>query len=400
MVGLKAICILLIFCCHNCYGMFEELQASLLSALAYSDNFGRDGISASDDFFKAGIEDTAIKSEAKATEFEDNGGRSTSSSQSNGRIDITVKMPHVTVPKDDTYFCTKKLIPVGNYSTLYITGYTPHATQSVAHHMLLYACEIPGEENVQTWYCDGMAASSTTSGSLPHGSTCNSAATLVWAWAKDAPAFKLPNGVGFPVGPSTKLKYLVLQVHVKSMVKANAGGMENVWVTAHSTPVPQPKIAGIYVSASSYETIKPNKTRNWDIVCKYKGNIEMHPFAFRTHAHKLGVEVMGYRVRDEKWSLIGHKNPQLPEAFYNVKNKKLVIKRGDWLASRCVMHNFRNRVTKTGGKHTDEMCNFYMMYWTPRTKITQSLPTKECNNGYPWVHWRNYFTTLPKLPKY
>lgn len=36
---------------------------------------------------------------------------------------------------------------------------------------------------------------------------------ILYAWARDAPTLKLPNGVGFKVGRGTKINYLVLQVH-------------------------------------------------------------------------------------------------------------------------------------------------------------------------------------------
>lgn len=36
---------------------------------------------------------------------------------------------------------------------------------------------------------------------------------IIYAWARDAPPLKLPNGVGFKVGSDSPIKYIVLQVH-------------------------------------------------------------------------------------------------------------------------------------------------------------------------------------------
>lgn len=36
---------------------------------------------------------------------------------------------------------------------------------------------------------------------------------IIYAWARDAPKLELPEGVGFKVGESSPIKYLVLQVH-------------------------------------------------------------------------------------------------------------------------------------------------------------------------------------------
>jgi hypothetical protein len=57
----------------------------------------------------------------------------------------------------------------------------------------------------------------------------------------------------------------------------------------------------------------------------------------------LGKAVSGWRVRDKNtWKLIGKKDPQLPQMFYPVANE-MVIKKGDIVAARCTMVNFRNR---------------------------------------------------------
>jgi len=46
--------------------------------------------------------------------------------------------------------------------------------------------------------------------------------TLLWAWAKDAPALHLPEGVGFEIGNGTSIRYLVLQAHFKTKKAANS----------------------------------------------------------------------------------------------------------------------------------------------------------------------------------
>lgn len=47
-----------------------------------------------------------------------------------------------------------------------------------------------------------------------------------------------------------------------------------------------------------------------------KEQMAIHPFAFRTHTHKLGKVVSGYRIdANEQWHLIGKGNPQLPQVW-------------------------------------------------------------------------------------
>ena len=42
---------------------------------------------------------------------------------------------------------------------------------------------------------------------------CDGNSRVVYAWAMDAPALELPEGVGFKVGAGSDINYLVLQVH-------------------------------------------------------------------------------------------------------------------------------------------------------------------------------------------
>ena len=83
----------------------------------------------------------------------------------------------------------------------------PNATGMTAHHMLVYGCEEPGAEDY-AWSCGEMH---TTEGEA-YSPPCKSKSQIIYAWAKDAPELKLPDGVGFRVGLGSDIKYLVLQV--------------------------------------------------------------------------------------------------------------------------------------------------------------------------------------------
>jgi peptidylglycine monooxygenase len=78
----------------------------------------------------------------------------------------------------------------------------------------------------------------------------------------------------------------------------------------------------------------------------------MHPFAFRTHAHKLAIVNSGYVIKndengEENWTEIGKRSPQLPQMFYPVKND-IEVRKGDILAARCTMFNFKERTVSIG----------------------------------------------------
>ena len=103
-----------------------------------------------------------------------------------------------------------------------------------------------------------------------------------------------------------------------------------------------------------------------EILCPMNHRRELHPFAFRTHTHALGRVVSGFLKSDQsdEWREIGKMDPQRPQMFYPVKDKEMVIRHGDHLAARCTLVNDRNDFVAMGATSRDEMCNFYVMYYT------------------------------------
>uniref|UniRef100_A0AAY4BZV3 Peptidylglycine alpha-amidating monooxygenase n=1 Tax=Denticeps clupeoides TaxID=299321 RepID=A0AAY4BZV3_9TELE len=228
--------------------------------------------------------------------------------------------------------------------------FVPHASMDTAHHMLLYGCRTPVSTKGY-WDCGGEQG------------TCADEAKIMYAWARNAPPTKLPRDVGFKVGGDTGITHFVLQIHYGDVHAFRDHHRDCSGLTLRMTSIPQPFIAGMYLMMSVDTVIPPGKrVTNADIACSYS-SYPMHPFAFRTHTHRLGQVVSGYRVRNGKWTLIGRQSPQLPQAFYTASNF-VTVENGDMLAARCVFTG-EGRTTKTriGGTSQDEMCNFYIMYY-------------------------------------
>ena len=82
-----------------------------------------------------------------------------------------------------------------NIYLLYQLGFRPRALQHTAHHMLVYGCEEPGTQE-ELWNCGEMMSKPD---GLEHFHPCKEAkgSTIIYGWAKDAPDFELPDGVGF-----------------------------------------------------------------------------------------------------------------------------------------------------------------------------------------------------------
>ena len=76
-----------------------------------------------------------------------------------------------------------------------------------------------------------------------------------------------------------------------------------------------------------------------DINCKLSGNPSpMTLFAFRTHAHKHGTVITGYKVdKNGKIQEIARGDPQKPQMFYPMQ-KFVVVDNGDVLHARCTFN--------------------------------------------------------------
>ncbi|XP_037080652.1 peptidylglycine alpha-hydroxylating monooxygenase-like isoform X3 [Pollicipes pollicipes] len=308
---------------------------------------------------------------------------------------FSLLMPQVVPPKPETYFCTS--VRLLDDKDQYIVGFEPNATQNTAHHMLLYGCERPGTDDA-VWSCGDMAVNDPSKKSGP---ICRGASQVIYAWAKNAPKLILPKGVAFHVGKSTGLKYLTLQVHYADVSPFKDGKTKDdsgVFLTYTETP--QPKAAGVLLLGTG-GFIFPNTVDYMETACDVEEDKVIHPFAFRTHTHALGEVVSGWKVQPKdggyQWTLIGKMNPQLPQMFYPVLDD-ITLTKGDIVAARCTMNNYRSRITRVGATADDEMCNFYMMYWTELRPLKKGV----CFTlGPPYYYWhkngRRQFTNVPTL---
>ncbi|KAM4615270.1 peptidyl-glycine alpha-amidating monooxygenase B isoform 1-T3 [Polymixia lowei] len=263
-------------------------------------------------------------------------------------ITLDIRMPGVIPAGSDNYLCMAVPVPLNRDS--YIVDFVPHASMDTAHHMLLYGCQTPVSTS-DYWDCGSVQG------------TCEDEASIMYAWARNAPPTKLPKDVGFRVGGTSGISYFVLQIHYGDISAFRDHHRDCSGLTLRMTSKPQPFVAGMYLLMSVDTIIPPGKrVTNADIACEYE-SFPIYPFAFRTHTHHLGKVVSGYRIRDGRWTLIGRQSPQLPQAFYPA-NKEADVKDGDTIAARCVFTG-EGRTSKTyiGGTSGDEMCNFYIMYY-------------------------------------
>ncbi|KAK9304995.1 hypothetical protein QLX08_003727 [Tetragonisca angustula] len=287
-------------------------------------------------------------------------------------------MPNVRPNRDELYLCTPvKVDPSRNY---YLISFEPNATMASAHHILLYGCGKPGSSK-PIWDC----------GEMIHGINgdevpCAENSQILYAWGRDAPTLILPEGVGFKVGGDSPIKYLVLQVHYAHAAKFQDGRTDDSGVFLYYTLQPLNKLAGVLLLGTS-GVIPPHSTTYMETACTIKENKTIHPIAYRTHTHSLGKVVSGYLVKpDYTWIELGKRDPLTPQMFYPVHNK-VTASQGDQIAARCTMHSTRDSWTYIGATKSDEMCNFYLMYYVEND---EPLSVKYCfTSGPPTYYWED-----------
>lgn len=293
-----------------------------------------------------------------------------------------LKKIHIEVPgakmEVDKYICTSIILP---NETNYVVQFEANATAGSAHHILLFGCTSPIH----------------VGGIWPCGSICKKGTpSILFAWAKNAESTTLPCDVAFRIGKSSKILSLVMQVHYASHQEPDQP-LDHSGLTLYTTKEKQKYSAGIFLLDSYSGTIPANKpAHSVDMSCRVNIPGSIYPFAFRTHAHSLGVVISGYKFNGT-WTLIGKGNPQWPQAFYPVK-KFIEVKKNDVLVGRCVYNSMgQTERTVMGAKHTDEMCNFYMMYYSDNRENISSY--MECtDDGLPDVSKHILADSLKPLP--
>uniref|UniRef100_A0A674JZR7 Peptidylglycine alpha-amidating monooxygenase n=1 Tax=Terrapene triunguis TaxID=2587831 RepID=A0A674JZR7_9SAUR len=217
---------------------------------------------------------------------------------------LDIRMPGVTPKQSDTYLCMSLRLPVDEEA--YVVDFRPQASMDTVHHMLLFGCNVPSStENY--WDCDE--------------GICTDKSNILYAWARNAPPTRLPKGVGFKVGGETGSKYFVLQVHYGDVSAFRGMCFGNlIWGAC---------FLGVQLLT--------------DFWCFLK--------------------ISPLKVFQCSLILIYHFPWILFQAFYPVEHP-VDISFGDTLAARCVFTG-EGRTTEThiGGTASDEMCNFYIMYY-------------------------------------
>ncbi|VDK75978.1 unnamed protein product [Litomosoides sigmodontis] len=256
---------------------------------------------------------------------------------------VTIQVNGYRPTINDDYIAVSKPVESG-----YIVRFEPFADADRIHHLLLYGCAYPA---LQKPFWKGF------------GVCRGFDAHILYAWARNAPDFRLPQNVAFSVGhESDHIRYLVMQVHYAHPFVGKVSDYSGV--TLYMTDERPRYLAAVLLFVSG-TPIQPGFSHfQLNMSCLYSNDIPIHPFAFRTHTHSMGRVVSAYYKHADKWTMIGKRNPQWPQLFQPIETN-LTISKDDLMAAVCVYDSsLKKSVVQIGSMGADEMCNFYVMfYW-------------------------------------
>jgi peptidylglycine monooxygenase / peptidylamidoglycolate lyase len=272
-----------------------------------------------------------------------------------------------------------------------VVRFEPIADERVVHHMLLFGCanENGGEE--LTTRVGGMFSTSDVSVDVePRGRVCGTKGSneaVLFAWGKNAKPLHMPQNVGFRVGGTNIKKNtfmsLVLEVHYLDPRAEKNGeiGKNNrkSGVIVHVRKGFPISSAATLVWATGFRLPPGREEVRVENTCVYDQPRALKAFGFRVHTHELGRKVTLERMVSsssslrsngdnsnsndgEKGVLLLERDPQLPQEFEQIGDRKIIIAPGDVLKTTCFFNTEkRTKETNAGWGHTDEMCNFYLM---------------------------------------
>ena len=233
-------------------------------------------------------------------------------------------------------------------------GFQPIVRDNL-HHVAVYGCRLPGhlsegtkgKEGGDVWHCPLsplMLEQEAKEGEMPLAPPCETLAdgTYFYAWVHNAPQhFELPDAIGYEIGGHSGIDYLVLQTHYDRQQLQGPPDDSGIQVTfAPAAANPGMRRASVFVSAT--EGMIPAKgVRHVEGSCPLTEEIEIHPVAYRVHAHSLGVSITGWQVTPDSktWRAIGRRSPKQPQQYNLIMDRQLTLRQGDVIATRCVYNN-------------------------------------------------------------
>eukprot|EP00112_Aurelia_sp_Birch-Aquarium-sp1_P005363 Seg1607.2 transcript_id=Seg1607.2/GoldUCD/mRNA.D3Y31 product="DBH-like monooxygenase protein 1" protein_id=Seg1607.2/GoldUCD/D3Y31 len=287
----------------------------------------------------------------------------------------------VKVPsKETTYWCEvfklDNIVKIGSKKHIIeIAPLVEKKDRGVVHHMVMYSCQNDFDEkhlNV-TGPCYHP--------NMPRSVRECAGDSAVYAWAVGGVNFKFPDHVGFPIGTSDSMQYLIMETHFdnpqlrKDLVVTS--GLR-FYYGAPRTHDAETLTTGMSVVGSQ---IIPPKQENWisfgqcskECSARALNGKEVKIFASFPHSHSAGNGIWTKHIRNgtELGEIFRDENYDFNYQQSHLLRKEIPFKSGDELMTYCRYNTMdRNEATTGGDSTTKEMCLNFIMYY-PRANLTK-----------------------------
>ncbi|RDD43175.1 DBH-like monooxygenase protein 1-like protein [Trichoplax sp. H2] len=288
---------------------------------------------------------------------------------------------NIRVPaKDTTYWCSSFKLPeiTGSAHIIKISPYIQKRNEGLVRHILIYDCVIHDSLKDKSQDCDSQ--------NVPLALRGCRGATALAAWAVGGKDITLPAHVGVPIGGSSGVRYVLMEIHYDNPNKT-PGLQDSSGLKFYYTLQKRPYDAAVLeigrLVSSQTTSIIPERQTKWEVAgyCSQNctnlnlpaGGINVFSGMMHTHLAGRSIIVKQFRNGSELAPLISnpHYDFNFQEFVYLKKAKKILP--GDQLTVVCT-YNTENRANYTVGglAANDEMCLAYLYYY-PKQDIAVCL---------------------------
>ena len=264
------------------------------------------------------------------------------------------------VPSGEQYYCFGFQIPMDPGSQG-LAFYPEIDNTNVIHHWLLYKAALP-----QT---DGSVSACV--GFHPDGE-------LIAGWAPGAPAWFMPEHVGFELGAGS----FILEVHYFNNGPPTQDGSG---VRVCKAKQPRPTTASIswlgteWISIPGVTGTTPDTYFQVPSNCKPNITAPIHILRSWPHMHQLGRHMSAtiHRANGSTEPLF-----DVPFSFANQLqyDTPAILNTGDWVETRCYYENTSGVPVSFGEFTQQEMCYNFVVAYPARALTAIGLHTNSCNN--------------------
>ncbi len=259
-----------------------------------------------------------------------------------------LRMPDFSPPVTQTWYsCYAFNIPVNQ--ALHVTGFRPQVDDPHIHHYVVGVYDTP--QNLD-----------------PSGFCGNWVEDMVWGWAPGGTELHLPPDVGFRVGDSGTVTFVV-QIHYDNPLQDQF--VDNNGFDVFYTENLRPNEAGIVRIGDIFGiNIPPGEPAydhvatcpSWATSSALKGDLNV--IGTWLHAHEIGSRLWTEVYRDGNFvGELGREDPFLFD-YQTFHPQSFTLKPGDELVTHCVYDSTGRDTTTHGGEATeDEMCINFLMYY-------------------------------------